>query len=964
MRKKYILFISTLICVTAFFFNNSLAQEYLDIESNNIRIDPEWVATNEAIGFSNAYDSKTDKDGNIFTTGYFQNSLITENKTISPQCKLNDSCSDIYFLSKRDNKGNLLWIRYANGNSRPCKIAIDSKGFIYIAGAVYSKELFFTSLDSIIIKLDKPYNYNSGIFICKYDTYGKLIISKFYSEGKSEFPNDLVVDNKDNIYLGGAYQFRNFKKRDEVKNSFLLLKLNSNFEKQWEQKGDTIGSSHINSLFLDLNANIYSTGSFHNKLKLEKTLLINAGYEQNFFVAKFNGKGKLDWATDSLRKFKAGWGSGIVCDKQGNAYVSVNTSESHSFLTKFDSKGKMQWINTIKGNSSNNSQKILIDEKDNIYLAGEGYGAVFGSNSSSFFSYKSHGSIDFYIAKYNSKGECLWLKTGGGKGTDYCKSISIYKNELYAFGIFRNEMIFNQTLIKSNYNAFWLAKFDLKKLELIEKSPQKLIVENEESPNKFNINNISCTCYQYVANQTGFSPTLKTFYSYESFNKITGWKILDSETLFDRVYLKNLQTTSNIFGSFFSFTAVAYKPIRLIHPDNTFTVNITPCTNENKNSELPLNINYEHLIKKHIPDFDVDLFDKSASSYLKLIVKILGRERSEILNKVLFENNLLDIQQFIKNINTKYKTKIKLDSLDQEKSINHIIKEFENKKIDLYTFILNEFILSDNTIHKINTDEKTKMENIFREWFGNSNIDDLDNVIYPRFSSTINTKNINIEISESVIRKWDVLRNKPVKGLNKKYIPTNILSETSSLTYSISNGLDALITNVCTTPTEISGTKILLNFNNAFLIASKTKNDQLLEYSNYPLFVKDSILIPIHDMGVDNITKFTYDSLLTNFTGLLILNATLNIPFKTKVINILSSSIILNNKLIAGSFTIPTQDLSNTTITSSKIKIVADKSIIETSIDELRQHFQNNGIKDIKLAIEKGQLRMNFKKMK
>lgn len=968
MKKQY--FLSILILGFSIFFNNTVAQKYLNIETNNIRIDPEWAVTYETKDFAWANDIKTDNGGNVYSVGYFKTSsyygvnLKIKDKTYIEHPE-NCKYSNTYFLMKHDQNGKLLWIRYENTNSSSSKILIDNEGHIYTNSKPLSNRKIIISSDSIITLRDSVEYNDTGIYITKYDASGK-IVKTFFSQSEDEYVSDFFIDKNKNFYLAGGFSFKNNNKRDNstYSSGYFLMKLNSNFELLWKQKGDTLGHSNINSLFVDKKGSVFITGRFKYNISFGKTVFSYSRSEGNAFVAKFNNNGKLDWAIDSIGKFRMGSGQGIVCDKNGNAYVTVNTSYSFLFFSKIDKSGKLQWTQTIKGKSSNTNQKVLIDNKDNIYLCGEGYGAVFGSKSPELFTYKSKGGTDFYFAKYNSKGECLWLKTGGGKGTDYCKSITLYKNDLFAFGWFGNEMIFNEKNLKSKSGyTFWLASFDLKKLEKVDKSQQKPIAKTDDLQEKFRINKINCECYQYAEKQTGFTPSLETLIPYESFNKMTGWKYSGKENFYESAGFKNLQTASNMGDAFYSLTTVAYKPIRIMHPDNTFVINVTPCTNENKIYELPITINYEHSINKYISDFDYELYDRTAKSYLEVLLNIIGVRDEEILNKVLFNYEMTGIQPFISTVNSKYNTEIKLDSLNQEESIANILSELKSKNIDFVDFLLKEFILTDNSNHIINDNEQYRILNIFSEWLGNVTMESIDKIIYPQISAAIDAKSIIIEINEDIIRRWDPLENKPMKAKNGNSIPTNILAETSSLKYSTSYGLDVFIKDVCINRTEIAGTGILLNFNKALLISSQKKHYNILEYNNYPLFVTDSVSVYIRDFGIGNITRYVYDTLLTNYNGLFIQRATLNIPFKNKIISAQGSNIIINNKLISGTILFQTEGLSDSKSMPSKIVLRIDETtIIETTIDELEQYFRNISIKEFKFVKESDQLKLYFKK--
>ncbi len=932
------------------------AQEYLDIESNNIRIDPEWSKTYASGENIWAYDVKSDIYGNIYSTGYFHRSLKIGGKYIAQSTECSRRCPDTYFLMKHDINGKLLWIRYANGNSRPSKIVIDKQGDIFVAGSVFSKALVFTSIGTTTVKLDKPNDFKRGIFIAKYDPSGRIIKTHFFTEGNNEHASDFVIDNKGNIYIAGGYQFESYDKPSLIQVASLLMKFNPQFEFMWKQVGDTIGRSNISSIFIDEKANIYLTASFTSNIRFWKTEFLNSNIKGSSILAKFNEKGKLLWAIDSIGKIGLGSGQGIVGDKKENVYVSVGSLGGFSIM-KINKSGKLQWINRITGKISNNNQKMIIDDKDNVYLCGEGYGAVFGTQNSELFSYKSIGSTDFYIAKYNSKGECIWLKAGGGKGTDYCKSISLYKNDLFAFGWFSSDMSFNKTVLKNDRgDAFWLAKFDLNKLEEIDNSLQETGDNSDDLQEKYRVNEISCECYQYAEKRKRYIPPLNLLIPDDSFSKMTGWKYIGKDNIGESVFSEGLRYTSTFDGAFYSMVIIAYEPIRLIHPDNTFALNLTPCANENNTHELPVHAGYKHLINKYIPGYDYKSFDKSAQSYFKVLLNMYGGTEEEILNKVLFNYEMTDIQPFISTVNSKYNIEIELDSLNEEETISNILSELERKNIDFSDFILTEFILTDSSHHTINDVEKSRMYFIFSERIGNFTFENIDSVIYPQVTATITTKNIGIEINENVIRRWDAIKNEPAKDQKGKFLPANILADITTLNYTTSKGIEVPIKDVCVTRSEIAGTSILLNFTKAQLCSSKEKHSNILEYSNYPLFITDSV------PGREYRKQYVYDSLLTGFTGLMIQDGTLNIPFKNRVITVSGSNIILNNKFISGSFKLPIDDMVDSLKTTSTLKIPIVESFIETTMDELDEYFKNIGLKDLKFVRDGRFLKVFFKK--
>jgi hypothetical protein len=461
MRTNILISFLLLFLPISIFSQNN--QEY---ESPNIRVDPEWLVSNRVVGFNWAFDVIADEDGNTYRTGYFKRALNVGENDITPE---NSSLGDIYFLIKSNSKGQIIWYSYAIGNSRPCRLNFDKDGNIYTVGSVFSKEMDFKSSKHEERKLDKPYDYNSGMFICKYDTSGKILKTKFVSEGKSEFPHDFKIDNENNIYIGGHYIYRSYDQPSHQKRSYLLLKLDSDWEKVWQKCGDSIGTSNIASVFLDQSDKILASGGFTGQIRINGCNYTGHQYDTRPFVTKHTHDGTLEWVVDSFENVGSGFANSLVCDQNDNIYIWIGTSYSRFYFVGLNKKGKQKWMLTTQARMTNYLEKALIDDEGNVYLCGQGYGAHFQTRKGSRFSYKTEGSTDVFIVKYSKKGELLWLKVGGGKATDYCKSIALSGDYLYAFGWSDHDFRFKEKEADEyGSKCFWMAKFKLKDLEKID----------------------------------------------------------------------------------------------------------------------------------------------------------------------------------------------------------------------------------------------------------------------------------------------------------------------------------------------------------------------------------------------------------------------------------------------------------------------------------------------------------------
>ncbi|NJN77771.1 MAG: hypothetical protein HC803_05105 [Saprospiraceae bacterium] len=377
-----------------------------------------------------------DEDGNSYSTGYFKTGMQEQgNQFIYPDCEASYNCSDFLFLMKRDKNGKLLWMRYTIGNARPSDLAIDKDGFINMVGTVYSNKISFSTPTDTLLNLKRP-NKDAAIFICKYDKNGQPVKTKILSQERYEHAYTFIMDDEDNLYIGGSFIYYLYKKRSDTKQSYLVYKFDKNWDLVWEKAGDTTGISGISEMDFDDKNNLIVTGSYVNNLKIGGKILQpeNPYNSQKPFVAKYNSDGQFQWISEVVSETGYGVGCNIACDTKGNSFVIVNSPSNTAFLSKINQKGELDW--QLKIGSSVTFSDMILDDKNDVYLSGAGSYATFPTKGIELFSFQNRGSTDFFMVKYSSKGNLEWLKVGGGKRTDYCESIALYGDKLIAF-VFR-----------------------------------------------------------------------------------------------------------------------------------------------------------------------------------------------------------------------------------------------------------------------------------------------------------------------------------------------------------------------------------------------------------------------------------------------------------------------------------------------------------------------------------------------
>lgn len=171
-------------------------------------------------------------------------------------------------------------------------------------------------------------------------------------------------------------------------------------------------------------------------------------------------------------------GTGIVCDAEGNSYVTGQfvgsatfgdiTLESYGdfdvFVAKVDSEGNYLWASRAGGPSWEYVNGIAQDASGNCYITGYyTSSAQFGSTTLSCSGYD-----DIYIAKIDTLGNWQWVVSVGGTARDAARSIACDNaGNIYIAGSIIGTVDFGGTVLtcgaqkdgfvaKLNNNGNWL----------------------------------------------------------------------------------------------------------------------------------------------------------------------------------------------------------------------------------------------------------------------------------------------------------------------------------------------------------------------------------------------------------------------------------------------------------------------------------------------------------------------------
>jgi hypothetical protein len=285
------------------------------------QIIPEWTA-NYASNYPvsiNQNDMVTDKNGNVYITGYTRDTSYNYNVV----------------TLKYDASGQFQWIQYYDSISYYTKITIDDIGNVYISG-----------------------HYSNALITIKYSSQGVLQWVKSYlSTSSYTWAWDIIADDLGSVYMIG----------NSNGNRITTIKYNTSGILQWAVL-DSVANGLSNSyITLDNNKNVYVTGR-------GDTL----GYASACKTIKYNSAGVHQWSRIYTSNFNPGLSGprDLKYDSNGFVYLLANTTNNNNgdgdyVVVKYDTLGNHLWTLPYSFTTYYDvPNSMVIDRTGNVYVTG------------------------------------------------------------------------------------------------------------------------------------------------------------------------------------------------------------------------------------------------------------------------------------------------------------------------------------------------------------------------------------------------------------------------------------------------------------------------------------------------------------------------------------------------------------------------------------------------------------------
>ena len=278
----------------------------------------------------------------------------------------------------------------------------------------------------------------------------------------------LTLDSQANCYVTGWFDGTNnfggvtLTNQSIGGSDIFVAKYNANGALQWAQRaGGSAGNINTGrQIGVDTNGNVYVAGHFYGPASFGGFNLPASSY-QNFFLAKYNSTGAVQWVQQSVAGYEIRC-KGLAVDGAGNSYallyllgttpvtlgttiVSIPSGYASSLVfVKYDNTGTVQWAQLLGASSASSDTSgcgVAVDPAGiNVYVCGLFETSIMIGTTNLT---GSATSWNIFIAKFNNSGALTWVQQPTGGKPRAGVGVAIDKvGYVYVTGQFTNTISF------------------------------------------------------------------------------------------------------------------------------------------------------------------------------------------------------------------------------------------------------------------------------------------------------------------------------------------------------------------------------------------------------------------------------------------------------------------------------------------------------------------------------------------
>jgi len=288
---------------------------------------PDWLRTFVYTKTAALLFLECDKEGNLFASGSFSDTLVIDGKQLVSNGK-----RDVFLISLTGN-GGITEIKRLGGryDEMPSAMTVDTLGNVIVGGSFISD----FQADTLLLRTKKK-EINRNIFLLTYSPQLEVMKVQTYHSADYLDIRSVQIDRQNRLYMTGNF-VREMAMESKVLHSkgqadIYLAQFSSAKEINWLKGFGSERMDYAGDLVVDRLNGAVLTGAINDTVRSDSVIIEFDGAYSNAFVAQFSDKGKTLWA-EQIPGMGTNMAYHTAVDQEGNLFLTGtfrNTIESGS----------------------------------------------------------------------------------------------------------------------------------------------------------------------------------------------------------------------------------------------------------------------------------------------------------------------------------------------------------------------------------------------------------------------------------------------------------------------------------------------------------------------------------------------------------------------------------------------------------------------------------------------------------
>ena len=283
--------------LTATDFYDDIFVQKMDASGNFL-----WAKAFGGVEYDGGNSISVDATGNVYTTGYFQETVDFDPGT--GNVSLTSAGSSDIFVQKMNASGDFLWAKAFGGTSSDggVSICVDASGNVYTVGSFQGIADFDPGTGNVSLTSAG----SSDIFVQKMSASGFFLWAKAFGGISSDGGVSICVDASGNVYTTGYFQGTvdfdpgagTVNQSSAGSDDIFIHKMDATGNFQWVEAFGGIYSDNAHYVNVDAVGNIYTAGSFAETVDFDPgtgTANLSSVGSNDVFIQKIDGSGNFLW---------------------------------------------------------------------------------------------------------------------------------------------------------------------------------------------------------------------------------------------------------------------------------------------------------------------------------------------------------------------------------------------------------------------------------------------------------------------------------------------------------------------------------------------------------------------------------------------------------------------------------------------------------------------------------------------